>query len=108
MHRELMINDVSRAYFYAPATRSLFIELPDEDDEAQEGEVGRLNVCLHGTRDAARARPRSECKVSTVHWSPVNEWTVVINPFSIPTNLFRISATGARQLVVQEAFETTV
>ena len=43
-HRELMENDVSRAYFYAPATRSLFIELPDEDDEAQGGEVGRLNV----------------------------------------------------------------
>lgn len=50
-----MVNDVSRAYFYAPATRSLFIELPDEDDEAQEGEVGRLNVCVYGTRDAARA-----------------------------------------------------
>ena len=24
-HREMMVNDVSRAYFYAPATRSLFI-----------------------------------------------------------------------------------
>ena len=42
--RELMINDVSLAYFYAPATRSLFIELPKEDGEAQEGEVGRLDV----------------------------------------------------------------
>ena len=49
-----MVNDVSRAYFYAPATRNLFIELPREDDEAQEGEVGRLNVCLYGTRDAAK------------------------------------------------------
>ena len=53
-YRELMVNDVSRAYFYAPATRSLFIELPEEDVEAGEGEVGRLNVCLYGTRDAAR------------------------------------------------------
>ena len=52
--RELKINDVSRAYFYAPATRSLFIELPMEDKEAKDGEVGRLNVCLYGTRDAAR------------------------------------------------------
>ena len=34
--RELMINDVSRAYFYAPATRSLFIELPMEDKEAKD------------------------------------------------------------------------
>ena len=52
--RELMINDVSRAYFYAPATRSLFIELPTEDEEAKEGEVVGLNVCSYGTRDAAR------------------------------------------------------
>ena len=49
-----MVNDVSRAYFYAPATRSLFVELPSEDEEADMGEVGRLNVCLYGTRDAAR------------------------------------------------------
>ena len=54
MHRELMINDVSRAYFYAPATRSLFIVLPAEDGDAQEGEVGRLNVCFYSTRDAAK------------------------------------------------------
>ena len=53
-YREMMINDVSRAYFYAPATRSLFIELPDEDLEAGQDEVGRLNVCLYGTRDAAK------------------------------------------------------
>jgi hypothetical protein len=46
MHRELMINDVSRAYLYAPATRSLFVELPAEDGSAKPGEVGRLNVCL--------------------------------------------------------------
>ena len=52
--KELMVNDVSRAYFYAPATRNIFIELPDEDEYAQEGEVGWLNVCLYGTRDAAR------------------------------------------------------
>ena len=35
--RELMVNDVSRAYFYAPATRALFIELPEEDEEARPG-----------------------------------------------------------------------
>ena len=54
MHRQLMINYVSRAYFYAPATRSLFVELPAEDGSAKPGEVGRLNVCLYGTRDAAK------------------------------------------------------
>ena len=54
MHRGLMINDVSRAYFYAPATRSLFVELPNEDACAKPGEVCRLNVCLYGIRDAAK------------------------------------------------------
>ena len=29
--REMMINDVSRAYFYAEATRCMYIELPKED-----------------------------------------------------------------------------
>ena len=28
---EVLINDVRRAYFYAGASRNLFIELPDED-----------------------------------------------------------------------------
>ena len=53
-YRELMINDVSRAFFYAPAVRSLFIELPEEDQEAKQYEVGRLDGCLYGTRDAAK------------------------------------------------------
>ncbi len=53
-HSELMIHDGSRAYFYAPATRSVLIELPAEDGDAPEGEVGRLNVCLYGTRDDAK------------------------------------------------------
>ena len=39
--RELMVNDVGRAYFYAKQQRSVFINLPKEDDEAQEGEVGQ-------------------------------------------------------------------
>ena len=48
-----MINDVRRAYFYAAATRDLFINLPPEDTKATEGQVGRLNLSLYGTRDAA-------------------------------------------------------
>ncbi len=49
-----MVNDVSRSYFYAPATRALFIEIPEEDEEARPGQIGRLHGCLYGTRDAAR------------------------------------------------------
>ena len=52
--RHLMINDVRRAYFYAEATRDLFIELPNEDAEYGKGDlVGKLRLCLYGTRDAA-------------------------------------------------------
>ena len=52
--RELMINDVRRAYFYAKQKRNVFINLPKEDEEAEEGEVGQLLLCLYGTRDAAK------------------------------------------------------
>ena len=51
--REVMINDVSRAYFYAEATRCMFIELPQEDPFYDENMLGRLRLCLYGTRDAA-------------------------------------------------------
>ena len=46
---------MSRAYFYAPATRPLFIEIPIEDwNEGDEGMVGQLQLSLYGTRDAAQ------------------------------------------------------
>ena len=52
---ELMINDVRRAYFYAKASRDLFVEIPDEDPRKKPGLVGRLKLCLYGTRDAAKS-----------------------------------------------------
>ena len=48
-----MINDVRRAYFYAAAVRDLYIHLPEEDELKSEGEVGKLNLSLYVTRDAA-------------------------------------------------------
>ena len=51
--RELMINDVSRAYFYAEATRCMYIEIPPEDRLFDPNMLGRLRLCLYGTRDAA-------------------------------------------------------
>ena len=48
---KLVFIDVRRAYFYADATRSIYVELPEEDK--QEGFVGRLNKAMYGTRDAA-------------------------------------------------------
>ena len=46
--------DVRRAYFYAPSRRQLYVEIPAEDREpGDEGRVGRLELSLYGTRDAA-------------------------------------------------------
>ena len=48
---KLLFIDVKRAYFYARAKRPVFVQLPDEDYE--EGQCGRLEVSMYGTRDAA-------------------------------------------------------
>jgi len=49
-----MAVDIKRAYFYAPATRPIYIVIPDEDWEpGDEAKVGKLNLSLYGTRDAA-------------------------------------------------------
>ena len=50
----MMTIDVRRVYFYAPAQREAYIEILVEDREAaDEGMVGKLNLSLYGTRDAA-------------------------------------------------------
>ena len=52
--RVIMINDVQRAYFYAEIQRDVCIELPREDPMHGTGLVGKLKLCLYGTRDAAK------------------------------------------------------
>ena len=52
--KELMVNDVRRAYFYAKIERDVFIELPAEDPEYGSRKVGKLRLCLYGTRDVAK------------------------------------------------------
>ena len=50
-----LFSDVKRAYFYAKASRPVFIEIPVEDREpGDENKVGKLNLSLYGTRDAAQ------------------------------------------------------
>ena len=45
--------DVSRAHFYAPAVRDVFIRLPSEDPEsATPGACGKLKKTMYGTLDA--------------------------------------------------------
>ena len=51
-----MVNDVARAFFEAPVTREVCIELPMEDlPEEEKGQdlVGLLKMSLYGARDAA-------------------------------------------------------
>ena len=51
---KLSYADVSRAYFYAPAVRPVYVKLPDEDKlEGDENMCGELRVSMYGTRDAA-------------------------------------------------------
>ena len=47
----LMVQDVRKAYFYAPAIRDVYVELPPE--QAQPGMCAKLHKSLYGTRDAA-------------------------------------------------------
>ena len=50
----LMLCDVKKAFFYAPATRPLYVELPSEAlGPGEEGMCGRLERSLYGTRGAA-------------------------------------------------------
>ena len=52
----IMVNDVSRAFFEAPAMRQVCVELPGEDVtslDRQLDNVGHLQMSLYGTRDAA-------------------------------------------------------
>ena len=47
--------DIKRAYFYAPAERPVYIEIPVEDYQpGDENLVGKLELSLYGTRDAAQ------------------------------------------------------
>ena len=48
-----MLSDVKRTYCHAKASRELYVELPHQDPWWSADEVGRLNLALYGTRDAA-------------------------------------------------------
>ena len=52
----IMINDVARAFFEAPAVRNVCVELLEEDKseaDVRHDKVGHLRMSLYGTRDAA-------------------------------------------------------
>ena len=50
-----MVNDVSRAYMYAPCDQDVQVELCDEDREAGEEQMcGKLSKAMYETRIAAK------------------------------------------------------
>ena len=49
----IMLSDVKRACFHAPATRELYVEVPREDPNWQPSVLARLKLSLFGTRNAA-------------------------------------------------------
>lgn len=52
-----MVNDVSRAYFYARAIRKAYVEIAEEDREpGDEDMVGELQYSMYGTREEAQNR----------------------------------------------------
>ncbi len=57
---------------------------------------------------AERARRRSLWNTSVSTWSLVYEWIVVMMPAVMPIFSCSTLASGARQLVVHDAFEMTV
>ena len=50
----IMLSDFKRAYFHAAAARELYVEIPREDPAWTPDAIGRLNLALYGTRDAAK------------------------------------------------------
>ena len=46
----MIVCHVRRAYLYAQINRDVFIELPEEDLHQGENLVGKLRLCLYGTR----------------------------------------------------------
>ena len=56
MKKNVLVSDVSRAFFEAPASRKIAVTLPDEalpENEKGTGMVGILKMSIYGTRDAA-------------------------------------------------------
>eukprot|EP00973_Karenia_brevis_P095138 12425852-Karenia_brevis.AAC.1 len=53
--RKIMVNDVSRAYFYARSESPTFVKICDEDwEDGDEHKCGELQVSMYGTRQAAQ------------------------------------------------------
>jgi hypothetical protein len=58
--KQVVLVDISRAYFNAVIDRKVFVELPPEAGYSKQ-HVGELVKCMYGTRDAAQGWERTYC-----------------------------------------------
>ena len=64
--RKILVNDVSRAYFYAKSDVPTFVEICEEDRQLGDDNMcGELNVAMYGTRGAAQNWQRCDSEVLT-------------------------------------------
>eukprot|EP00973_Karenia_brevis_P061009 8483342-Karenia_brevis.AAC.1 len=90
--RKIMVNDVSRAYFYARSDTPTFVEICAEDYEpGDEDRCGELNVSMYGTRQAAQNWQKCVSQTLTkngfnqarsspcLFWHPVKDITTMIH-----------------------------
>ena len=78
---KLLFVDVSRACFYAPSKRPIYVNLPDGNVEPRL--CGRLNVLMYGTQDAAANWEHKysshliQCGSVTGKSSPCGSWNPI-------------------------------
>ena len=58
----IMLSDVRRAYFHAPAQQELYVVIPREDPDWSPDAIGRLHLALYGTHDSAKLRQERVAK----------------------------------------------
>ena len=72
--KKLLFVDVRRAYFYAPARRERYIQIPAEDRmPGDEDKVGVLDFSLYGTRDATQNWAHCYTKVLVQNAEQLNQ-----------------------------------
>ena len=75
----VMINDVSRAFFEADATRDMAVELPEESKSEEDRRLDRVAILkksLYGARDAAMNIQKEVRKMMTASGFEVGQYNV--------------------------------
>ena len=104
-----MVNDIARAYFEAPISRTVAVELPDEDKSDGHDLVGVLQKSLYGTRDAAIQFQRKVQKILRHQGFILGRYNC--STFYHPVKKLRVMVHGDhifRHANVSELFQSTI